>query len=49
LSEAIGTAAPVRDLRLVDFVAVVVGGFETRRLADGAVDVDDAAAQTANQ
>ncbi len=41
---AVGAAAPVDDLGFVDLVAGIVGGGEARRVADGAVDVDHAAA-----
>src|SRR5262245_60194245 len=47
--EAIRTASPVRDLCLIDLIAVVVVGGETRRLADCAVNVYHAAAYSADQ
>ena len=47
--QAIRTAAPVGDLGLVDLVALVVGRRETGRGADRAVDVDHAAADSADQ
>ncbi len=46
---ALGAAAPVGDFGLVDFVALVVGGGETGRRADGAVDIDHTAAFAADQ
>ena len=49
LREAIRTAPPVGDLGLVDLVAPVVGRRETRGGADRAVDVDHAAADSADQ
>ena len=49
MRQAIRTAAPVGDLGFVDLVALVVARGETRRVADGAVDVDDAAADAADQ
>ena len=49
LRHALGTAAPVGDLGLVDLVALAVGRRETGRRADRAVDVDHAAADTADQ
>ena len=47
--DALGAAAPVDDLGLVDLVARVVGGGEARRLADRAVDVDHPAARAADE
>jgi hypothetical protein len=49
LSQAIRTAPPVGDLGLVDLVAPVVGRRETRGGADRAVDVDQTAADSADQ
>src|SRR5262249_49021960 len=49
LSLAVRTAPPVRDFGLVDLVAHVVDGRETRSGADCAVDVDDAPADSADQ
>ena len=49
LRQAVRTAAPVRDLRLVDLVAHVVDRRQTRRRAHGAVDVDETAADAADQ
>ena len=48
-ADALGAAAPVDDLGLVDLVARVVGGGEARRVADRAVDVDHPAAGAADQ
>ena len=45
----IRTAAPVRDLGFIDLVAAVVGRRETRRVANGAIDVDHATADAADQ
>jgi ribosomal protein L14 len=41
---ALGASTPVRDVRFVDLVAVVVRRRETRRRSNGAVDVDETAA-----
>jgi hypothetical protein len=49
LRHAIWTSAPVRDLGLVDLVAVVVRRRETRSGADGAIDIDDTAADATDQ
>jgi hypothetical protein len=49
LRDAIGTAAPIGDLGLVDLVALVVGRGETRGLASRALDVHDATADAADQ
>ena len=49
LLETIRTAPPVGDLGLVDLVAAIVDGRETRRGADRAVDVDHAAADSTDQ
>jgi hypothetical protein len=49
LSLAIRTAPPIGDLGLIDLVAHVVGRRETGSGADGAVDVDDTAADPADQ
>jgi hypothetical protein len=46
---AIGTAAPVDDFGLVDLVSLAVGGRQTRRRSDGAVDVNETAAQSTDQ
>jgi hypothetical protein len=46
---AIGTAAPVGDLGLVDLVAPVVVRRETRGSADCAIDVDHTAADSTDQ
>jgi hypothetical protein len=47
--DAIRAASPVGDFGLVDFVASVVGRREAGCEADRAVDVDDAAADAADQ
>jgi hypothetical protein len=49
LRDTLRTAPPVRDLRLVNLVAPVVGRPETRGGAGSAVDVDDTAAGSTNQ
>ena len=49
LGQAIRTAPPVGDLGLVDLVALVVDRRETGRRADRAVDVDQTAADAADQ
>jgi hypothetical protein len=49
LGQAIGTASPVCDLGLVNLVAHVVGRRETGSGADHAVNIDQAAADSANQ
>ena len=49
LALAVGTASPVRDLGLVDLIAVVVVGRETRSFANRAVDVHDAPADPTDQ
>ena len=46
---AIRAASPVRDLGLVDLIAVVVVGRETGGFANRAVDVHDAPADSTNQ
>jgi hypothetical protein len=46
---AIGTTAPVRDLGLVDLVPHVIDRRQTWRGAGRAVDVDDTAADFADQ
>ncbi len=48
-SDAVGAAAPVDDLGLVDLVARVVGRGEARHLADRAVDVDGPTAGAADE
>ena len=45
VGEALGAAAPVDHLGLVDLEARVVGGGQARRGTDGAVDVHHAAAE----
>src|SRR6476660_3779432 len=45
---AVGTTAPVHDLRLVDDETAVVGRCQAGRLADGAVDVGDGPAGPAD-
>ena len=47
--DAVGAAAPVDDLGLVDLVARVVGRGEARNLADRTVDVDGPAAGAADE
>jgi hypothetical protein len=49
LGEALGAAAPVDHLSFIDLVSRVVGGRQARRGTDRAVDVDHAAARTADQ
>ena len=49
LCQAIRTAPPVRDLGLVDLIAPVGAGGQTRGGADRAVDVDHTAADPADQ
>ena len=49
MSQAIRTAPPVNDLGLVDLVASAVDRRETGGEADRAVDVDRAAAESADQ
>jgi hypothetical protein len=49
LCQAIRTPAPVSDFGLVDLVTTVVSRRETRRGANGAVDVDHSAADAADQ
>ena len=49
MRHTIRTAPPVGDLGFVDLVAAVVGRRETRRIADGAIDVDHAPADAADQ
>ena len=49
LREAIRTATPIRDFRLVDLVAHVIGRGETGSGADRAVNVDQTAADSADQ
>jgi hypothetical protein len=49
LSDAIRTAPPVRDLGLIDLVALVVSYLKTRCRADRAVDVHHPAAQSTDQ
>ena len=46
---AVGAGAPVDDFYLVDHVAVVVRGGQAGSVADGAVDIDDAAAGPAHE
>ena len=46
---AVGASTPVRDFRLVYLIALVIDRSETRGGADRAVDVDDAAADAADQ
>ena len=46
---AVGATTPEGDLRLIDLVALVVGGLRHGRRADDAVDVDDAGAVSANR
>src|SRR3954453_5119585 len=48
LSGAFRTQTPIDDLGLVDREAVVIGGGQARRAADGAVDVGDHAARAAH-
>lgn len=45
----IRTAPPIRDLRLVDLVSLAILGRQTWGRADRTVDVDDAAADAADQ
>ena len=45
----VGTQAPVHDFGLVDLVAHGIGGLEARGVADGAIDVVDGGAATADQ
>jgi hypothetical protein len=49
MSQAIRTAPPVGDLRLVDLVAPFVDRRETRGGADCAVDIDETAADSTDQ
>ena len=49
MGDAIGTAPPVGHFGLVDLVAPIVDRLETGRVADGAVDVDHTAADSADQ
>jgi len=49
VGEAIRAATPVRDLGFVNFIALAVGGRQTRRGADGTIDVNQTAADPANQ
>ena len=46
---ALGTAAPVGNLGFVDLETQVVGGFETRRCADRAIDVDDSCTDSTDE
>ena len=46
--DALGASAPVDDLGLVDLEAVVVGGSQAWRGADGAIDIGDGAAGPAH-
>jgi hypothetical protein len=46
---ALRTAAPVGDLGFVDLETQVVGGFETRRCADRAIDVDDSCTDSTDE
>jgi len=46
---AVGAAPPVGDFGFVDLVALVVARSETRGVADGAVHVDHAAADSTDQ
>jgi hypothetical protein len=48
-SQAIRTTPPISDFGLVDFEALGIHRRETRRGADRALDVDDAAADAADQ
>src|SRR5262245_55822216 len=49
LGQTIGAAAPVGDFGFVNLVALVVGGVQARSGADRTIDVDQAAADAANQ
>ena len=46
---AIGAAAPIRDLGLIDLVALVVGRREAWGRPGGAVHIDQAAADSTDQ
>ncbi len=45
----VGTTAPVDDLRLVDFVPLVVAGGQTGRVVDGAIDICEVSAGSADK
>jgi hypothetical protein len=49
LRQAVGTPPPIRDLGLVDPVALVIGRRQTGSGADRTLDIDHAAAHTADQ
>src|SRR5258708_2787914 len=49
LGQALRTASPVGDLGLVDLVAHVIGGRETRGGADHAIDVDQTTTDSTDQ
>ena len=49
MTKAIGTAPPVGDLGLINLVAAVVGGRETRRVSNRAVYIHHTTADSTDQ